>query len=131
MAAGPTDTLTGSSTRERGERYEQLALARLLEAGLRLVARNFRCRLGELDLVMQDGDCLVFVEVRYRKPGRYASAAESVDGRKQRKLQKAALFFLGRHPAWRNHAVRFDVVACDGTGDGLRLKWLKDAFRPG
>lgn len=131
MAAGTADALSGGSARERGERYEQLALARLREAGLRPVARNFRCRLGELDLVMEDGGCLVFVEVRYRKPGRYASAAESVDARKQCKLQKAALFFLGRHPAWRNHAVRFDVVACDGTGDGLRLEWIKDAFRPG
>ncbi len=114
-----------------GARLEQLALDRLQDAGLTLLARNFRCRVGEIDLVMLDRGCLVFVEVRYRKPNRFASALESIDVHKQRKLAKAALFFLGRHRAFRNHTVRFDVVAFDGPApDRYTLQWLKDAFRP-
>jgi putative endonuclease len=114
-----------------GARLEQLALDHLQEAGLKLVTRNFRCRVGELDLVMLDRGCLVFVEVRYRKPNRFASALESIDVHKRRKLAKAALFFLGRHKAFQQHTVRFDVIAFDGPApDRYRLQWLKDAFRP-
>jgi putative endonuclease len=103
--------------------------------------------MGEIDLVMQDQDCLVFVEVRYRKANRFASAAASevryrkanrfasaaasVDGRKQHKLALAAAAFLGRHPQYCNHPVRFDVVAFDAAADDrCTLQWLKDAFRP-
>ncbi len=114
-----------------GARLEQFALDHLQKAGLKLVARNFRCRVGEIDLVMLDRACLVFVEVRYRKPNRFASALESIDAHKQRKLARAALFFLGRHKAFRKHTVRFDVVAFDGPApERYTLKWLKDAFRP-
>jgi putative endonuclease len=120
-----------------GERTEQLALDHLQAAGLKVVTRNFRCRVGELDLVMLDGDCLVFVEVRCRCAGtsrmsRYPSAIESVGPRKQRKLAKAALFFLAKHKAFRNHTVRFDVVAYDGPApEQYTLQWIRDAFRPG
>jgi putative endonuclease len=122
-----------------GEKTEQLALEHLRSAGLELVIRNFRCRVGEIDLVMLDGDCLVIVEVRCRQPCasassrfRFPSATQSIGPHKQRKLTKAALFFLATHKAFRNHKVRFDVVACDGpTPDQYRLQWIKDAFRPG
>jgi putative endonuclease len=120
-----------------GEKTEQLALEHLRSAGLELVIRNFRCRVGEIDLVMLDGNCLVIVEVRCRQPGafassRFASAIQSIGPHKQRKLTKAALFFLAKHKAFQNHKVRFDVVACDGpTGDQYTLQWIKDAFRPG
>lgn len=114
-----------------GARLEQIALDHLRKAGLKLVARNFRCRVGEIDLVMLDQACLVFVEVRYRKPSRFASALESVDEHKQRKLAKAALFFIGRHQAFREHTLRFDVIAFDGPAyDRYTLQWLRDAFRP-
>jgi putative endonuclease len=120
-----------------GARSEQLALDHLRSAGLELVAQNFRCRVGELDLVMLDGNCLVIVEVRCRKTtafatARFPSAVESIGPHKQRKLAKAALFFLGKHKAFRNHPVRFDVVAYDGpTPDEYTLQWIRDAFRPG
>ena len=120
-----------------GEKSEQLALRHLQAAGLELVTRNFRCRVGEIDLVMLEGDCLVIVEVRCRKSGgspagRYPSAVESIGPQKQRKLARAALFFLGRHKGFQNHKVRFDVVAYDGpTPDRYTLQWIKDAFRPG
>lgn len=115
-----------------GDRAEQLALEHLEARGLTLVARNFRCRLGEIDLVMRERQSLVFVEVRFRKTSRFATALESVDFRKQRKLTRAAGFFLGRHSEFRNHAVRFDVVALDGPSqDRYKLQWVRDAFRPG
>jgi putative endonuclease len=120
-----------------GEKTEELALEHLRSAGLKLVIRNFRCRVGEIDLVMLDGDCLVIVEVRCRQPGaaassRFASAIQSIGPQKQRKLAKAALFFLAKHKAFQNHKVRFDVVACDGPmPDQYKLQWIRDAFRPG
>jgi len=95
-----------------------------------LVARNFRCRMGEVDLVMQDHDCIVFVEVRYRSASQFASAALSVDNIKQSKIARTAEIFLGKHPAMADYPVRFDVVAFDGREKGpVRIQWLKDAFR--
>jgi len=114
-----------------GSRWEDVALEHLLANGLTLIARNFRCRMGEIDLVMRKSNLVVFVEVRYRKKNRYASAAESVDLHKQRKLAQAAAAFFGRHPQYRQHVVRFDVVAFDATPDNeCTLQWLQDAFRP-
>ena len=114
-----------------GSRWEKIALEHLFANGLELVDRNFRCRMGEIDLVMRESNLLVFVEVRYRKNARCASAAESVDTHKQRKLGQAAASFLRRHPQYREHVVRFDVVAFDATSnDQCTLQWLQDAFRP-
>lgn len=119
------------STLAVGSRWEDIALAHLTNNGLQLVLRNFRCRMGEIDLVMQDAKHLVFVEVRYRKKNRFASAAESVDVHKQRKLAFAAATFLSRNSKFRNRIVRFDVVAFDaGPDDQCKLQWLVDAFRP-
>lgn len=112
-------------------RTEQQALDYLRNQGLSLVERNFRSRHGEIDLVMQHQVAIVFVEVRFRKWGRFVSAAHSVDARKQRKLCLAAAHFLRLHPRFRNSPVRFDVVAFDGpTHDDFELQWLPDAFRP-
>jgi len=114
-----------------GNRWERRALRHLERHGLESIDRNFRCRMGEIDLVMQDGDCLVFVEVRYRKGGRFASAASSIDRYKQRRLATAASLFLARNARFRDYRVRFDVVAFDRTSDSqCTLQWLKDAFRP-
>lgn len=117
-------------SRDKGARYEQLALKHLKASGLNLVEQNFRCRLGEIDLVFRDGNCLVFVEVRYRSSNRFASAAQSVDERKQAKIARAAAMFLGRNPALSHCTVRFDVVAFDSTdSDQGTLQWIRDAFR--
>ena len=123
--------MAGPTTIAIGGRWEKLALEHLSCSGLQLIGKNFRCRMGEIDLVMLDLDCLVFVEVRYRKANRFASAAGSVDRRKQRKLARAAAAFLGQHSQYCNHAVRFDVVAFDAVSDHqCTLQWLQDAFRP-
>lgn len=124
--------MAGSTSTAKGARWEKLALEHLLSHGLKRITENFRCRMGEIDLVMQDRNrnCLVFVEVRFRRANRFATAAESVDRYKQRKLAHTAATFLARHPEYCNHAVRFDVVAFDATyDDQCTLQWLQDAFR--
>lgn len=86
--------------------------------------------MGEIDLIMQDDDCVVFVEVRYRSSTRFVSPALTVDYRKQRKIAQAAGFFLAGHAFLDDWPVRFDVVAAEGTaGDPVRIQWIKDAFR--
>jgi len=115
-----------------GRKAEGIALAHLAARGLTLVERNFRCRMGEIDLVMRKGGTVVFVEVRSRRSSRFATPLESVDFRKRTKLVRSARFFLATHAAFRRHAVRFDVVSVEGPENGAyRLKWVRDAFRPG
>ena len=117
---------------DAGERAENLALAHLESRGLELFGRNQRCRFGEIDLVMRDGEQLVFVEVRYRRAITMAGAAESVGPAKRRRLALAAMQFLARFPRESERPVRFDVVAIDGRLDGdYALQWITDAFRPG
>ena len=117
-------------SRDKGTRYEQLALKHLKSNGLKLVEQNFHCRLGEIDLVLRDDNCLVFVEVRYRSSNRFASAALSVDERKQAKIARTAAMFLGKNPRLSNCPVRFDVVAFDSAeSDQGTLQWTRDAFR--
>lgn len=113
-----------------GRQAESLALDHLEAQGLKKLAANYRCRMGEVDLVMKDGDCLVFAEVRFRNENRFISAAGSVDHHKQRKIIRTAAAFLGRHPQYSNCAVRFDVVGLDQSGNQTTLEWIRDAFRP-
>ena len=117
--------------RHVGETAEQTAFRYLIHAGLRPVARNFRTRRGEIDLVMLDQNCLVFVEVRYRTATSFVDARYTVDRRKQAKLVQAASMFIARRPAFHEHTCRFDVLAIDRRDDGDEIDWLKDAFRPG
>jgi putative endonuclease len=122
----------GTLRGELGRRAEQLALDYLLGRRLRLIERNFRSRFGEIDLVMVDGDCLVFVEVRYRRASRFGSASASVDRHKQRKLIQAASLYISGRRRCADQTTRFDVVAIDGGNDAVpRVQWIKDAFRPG
>ncbi|HSG97643.1 MAG TPA: YraN family protein [Woeseiaceae bacterium] len=109
-----------------GERAEQQAFRFLIARGLCPVARNFRGRGGEIDLVMLDGQCLTFIEVRYRSSSQFVDPLLTVDQRKQRKLVHAAALFLSRHRFYTNHSTRFDVVAIDENG----IRWVRDAFRP-
>ncbi|MBO9875495.1 MULTISPECIES: YraN family protein [Xanthomonas] len=113
--------------RRRGNAVEAAARAELERAGLRLIAANVAFRGGELDLVMQQAQSLVFVEVRYRRRTAFGGGAASVDLRKRRRLLLAAQLFLAAHPQYANWPCRFDVVEADG--DPPRLTWLRDAFR--
>ncbi len=114
----------------RGRALEALARQHLEQQGLRFLSQNFRCPGGELDLVMQDRDELVFVEVRGRRNSRYGSAAESIDHAKRRRLMRAAERFLQRNPSLAIGPCRFDVVTLTGgVGGQLELDWIRDAFR--
>jgi putative endonuclease len=108
-----------------GAQAEALACQHLERAGLRLLERNYRCPPGEIDLVMQDGNTLVFVEVRYRKRDRFGSAAESVTAVKRGRLEAAAAHYLAATGA--RNPCRFDVVTL--SGQPPRLDWLRDAFQ--
>lgn len=123
--------MAGRLARQLGLTGESRALKHLRRAGLTELARNFRCRGGELDLVMMDGQILVFVEVRQRRSGGLTSAAESVDRHKQRRIVMAASAYLSRRPELSMHTMRFDVVALNSRSAGdFTIEWLKDAFRP-
>ncbi len=112
-----------------GDAAEKQALQYLVREGLKPVARNFRRRGGEIDLIMMHGNCLTFIEVRYRTSARYSSPALSVDHRKQQKLMRTAAMFIATERRFANSPVRFDVVAITG-GTKNAFEWIKDAFRP-
>ena len=118
-------------TRAVGVAAEQLAYDYLQGRGLKPVERNYRCRHGEIDLVMLDDGCLVFVEVRYRSRGAVARAAVTVDRQKQTRLIRTAEMFLATRPRFSSCAARFDVIGVDGRGTGRRtVEWIRDAFNP-
>ena len=117
----------GAERRQRGNEVEAAARAELERAGLQLIAANVGYRGGELDLVMRHAQCLVFVEVRYRRDDAFGGGAASVDLRKRRRLVLAAQLFLAAHPQYANWPCRFDVV--EAEGEPPRLTWLRDAFR--
>ena len=119
----------GLDRRARGAGVEAFARRHLLLAGLHDIAANAQCRVGELDLVMRDGDCVVFVEVRYRGSAAFGGGAASVDGRKQRRLVRAAQVFLQRFPAFAHSPCRFDVVEASGDPAHRDLRWIRAAFR--
>lgn len=113
-----------SNSQAAGKAAEDRALAYLEKQGLILLERNYRSPRGEIDLVVEDGDTLVFVEVRYRNNARFGGPLASVDWRKQQKLTACAHHYLAHHPS--NRPVRFDVVALDGS---KQPQWIRDAFQ--
>lgn len=119
----------GWSRKAAGEQAEQRAQRWLRARGLTPITHNYRCRLGEVDLIMADGETLVFVEVRWRTHGQYGGAAASVDRRKQRRLTLAARHYLGRYPNQARRPCRFDVLGLEPDGDdGIRYQWIANAF---
>jgi putative endonuclease len=111
--------------KEAGDSGESAALRYLRLHGLKLVERNYRCKAGELDLVMLDGPVLAIIEVRYRTSRDFGGAAGSVTRRKQRRIAIAAGHLLLTHRELRRYPARFDVVA---ISPGERIEWLKAAF---
>jgi len=110
--------------RARGRRAEDLAATFLQQQGLTLVARNYQCRFGEIDLIARDGDALVFVEVRMRANSAFGGAAASITAGKRAKLLRTARHYLAGLA--RAPACRFDAVLIDG--EGAAPEWLKNAF---
>jgi len=104
----------------------ELWVAKHLQAhGLKLIAQNYRCRFGEINLIMQDGPTMVFIEVRLRRRHDYGGAAASIDNRKQQRIIRTAQQYL----TGINHLppCRFDVVLMDGA-QGQNVQWIKNAF---
>lgn len=112
----------------RGGAAEAAAHAHLIAAGLTPLARNVRYRFGEIDLVLRDGACVVFVEVRYRRGSRFGGGAVSVDAGKRRRLIRAAQAYLAAQPALGRQPCRFDVVAVSGSSDAPEFDWIRNAF---
>ncbi|MEL3920022.1 YraN family protein [Aeromonas enteropelogenes] len=113
------------SATSKGQYFEQQAERWLTARGLQLAARNYRCRGGEIDLIMHQGQTLVFVEVRYRATTSHGGAASSVTYTKQQKIKLAARHYLKQHAINEaNQACRFDVIAFEGD----QPDWFQNAF---
>lgn len=111
-------------------RGEDQAAQYLQAQGYRLLARNWRRRTGELDIVAMEGDTLVFVEVKTRRTLNYGLAEESIDARKQAQLARLAQQFIEAHPALQFRECRFDVVVIDGTVLPEQIRLYRNAFYP-
>jgi putative endonuclease len=119
----------GRDPQSTGRIWESRAARYLELRGMRIIARGYRCRLGELDIVACDERELVIVEVRARRAGTLGSALETVTAVKQRRIIRATRHFLMCHPAWHARAVRFDVIAIDGIDTPAPvIDWQKNAF---
>jgi putative endonuclease len=113
-------------TQEAGSQCEEAALRYLLDQGLKYVGKNYRCRVGEIDLIMRDGQYFVFVEVRARMSNQYGGGLGSITKAKRGKILKATMHYLLVHQLQDKFPVRFDVVSIDGP-EG-HVSWIKDAF---
>ena len=114
-----------------GAKAENWARFWLQKQSLQFVEKNYRTTRGEIDLIMQDGDTLVFVEVRLRQNAQFATAAQSIDRRKQQRIISAARHYLQARGLWEKIPCRFDAICLQrdtDNGDGYRVEWLKNAF---
>lgn len=114
---------------EVGKQAELLAQQYLINQGLSFISSNFHSRFGEIDLIMQDKDVLVFVEVKRRYSNDFGSAIDSVTYHKQQKLRKAAGFYLLKNNWANKYRLRFDIVGIDGTPQ--QITWIPNAFGQG
>lgn len=122
------DGTAGSPRQQQGRQLEEAAWRFLATQGHRWIAQNVTCRLGEIDLISQEGNQLIFTEVRWRSRSDYGGAAASVTARKQQRIRHAARFFLMHHPQWQRWPMRFDVIAYDGPWPHPACTWIKGAF---
>lgn len=120
-----------TTTRQRGSHWEQVAEMFLNRKGLLTLHRNYQARFGEIDLIMQDGETLVFAEVRYRDNNHHGSGADSVTYIKQQRITSAARRYLQCHPADFNKPCRFDVVSIGSEEGRILLNWIRNAFDAG
>lgn len=112
--------------RQLGSEAEARAARFLGAAGLELVRRNYRCRMGELDLIARQGNLLIVAEVRLRSSERYGGAAASITGAKRQRIVRTTRHLLARYPSLQKCSVRFDALLIAGE-DGP-IEWIKGAF---
>jgi putative endonuclease len=120
-------TQAGNKATDSGRRAEQAALEMLETRGLVLIARNYGCKLGEIDLIMRDGDTVVFVEVRYRKSIYFGSPAESIGFKKRQKIVATAKYWLQTRGRSNRQPCRFDVVTVTKDTNN-KPHWISNAF---
>jgi putative endonuclease len=118
-----SDIKTKATHLLRGENAEEQAHDYLLKKGLKSVCRNYRCKFGELDLIMMDHHSLVIIEVKFRKTDKYGSALECVTRTKQSRIVAATHHYLSTHPV--DCPIRFDVIAISGDS---KIEWVQNAF---
>jgi len=115
------------TTRAKGSIYENIALNHLEKAGLRLIGRNFNCKLGEIDIICKDKQTIVFVEVRFRRSITFGSALESVTPAKCLKLRKTALVYQKQY-GLINTPSRFDVIGITLKNNQTHIEWVQNAL---
>ena len=108
-----------------GDCYERKAAEYMISCGCTILKRNYRCKAGEIDLIVKDGSYLVFAEVKYRKTAVSGYGCEAVDFRKQMRIRKAAVWYMKEHRIPENQPCRFDVISF--LGDEITI--VKDAFQ--
>lgn len=125
---GKGKDLQYSIMQKKGFSYEKEALTFLQNQGLYLLEKNLLCKMGEIDLVMKDGETLVFIEVRYRKNKQYGGAISSITAQKYQKLRRTALYFLPyltqKHFKGKQPICRFDAIGIHG--DETIKEWIKN-----
>ncbi len=109
-----------------GTQAEKTAREYLSQHGLVWRASNYQCRMGEIDLIMQDGLYLVFIEVRSRRSAVYGRAVESITYSKQQKILKTASYYLSANQLHEKYPIRFDVMSIQGAPP--EIDWIKNAF---
>lgn len=129
MAPPNSSTRCADSRIQRGAAAEQAAADYLAARDHRILLRNYRCRMGELDVVaISPEGILVVAEVRLRSRQDYGGGAASVDHRKQQRLQRASLHLLATHPRWSGYPMRFDVLDLRPAAAGFEIQWIQHAF---
>ncbi len=128
---------------KKGQYAENIALKYLESQGLSIIQSNFSCKMGEIDLIMNDADFLIFIEVRYRKKTQFGHPLETITYTKQQKIIKTIQFFLMKHPKYQQFPCRIDAVAIYSntvnknnkaeniTAEDLKIEWVKDAIQLG
>lgn len=117
-----------ASKRDLGTKWESAAESFLLTRGLKTRKRNFYSRFGEIDLIMTEGDLLVFVEVRFRGNDRFGDGATTVTAPKQARLVRTARYYLCLNPRISQNPCRFDVVSISNQDGEVQFHWIKNAF---
>jgi putative endonuclease len=115
-------------SRKSGVYWEKTAESFLRKKGLRLLQRNFSSRFGEIDLIMEDEQTVVFVEVKYRKNNQHGSGADAVTFHKQGRISRTAAWYLAKNPHRAECVCRFDVISIDPKKSDQGIEWIRSAF---
>ena len=116
------------SSRQSGALWEETAESFLRNHGLKLLQRNFSSRFGEIDLIMEDKETVVFVEVKYRKSNQHGSGADAVTFHKQGRISRTAAWYLVKNPQRAEQFCRFDVISINPQKKDQGINWIRSAF---